>query len=589
MRCAEAASDHIHIGRLRMELMRCLYSKKDMILDPMRIDTSDPQGLEAKVQKISQDTNVPVVYVVGGGAVFLAGREQHFGDATPAQQERCWRELGKLGFRRQRMLQVKSVGEAAAGQSQNAAAIQARAANGGAFVAGQRNVHGDPRTLYGRGGGVFGLAALADRLMDMWMTDESLNSNAMVARWHNSGQKEGFKFLVTQVMGYLTGGPMKYTGQPMDVAHKHLNISQDHWAKFMAIADRVFAEFNLESGTRKELRGILESFRTQCVVAPGEKVPEDKGLCRKPPTGNSLYAHAGGVYPLARFVDELIESACSRLKIVQNNTRTPAGLKYLVTELVCNAAGGPELVTLQNCEDAKLGVTAAEWTQFLELASYSAKTVWGQGSVSSSVVAILEDQRQQLCFSIVQDSNATLARRRVSEAGYNTVEVTCAMLQSEGDADGAISLLASGWRPEVQTLAATRKCPFSGAGSNSSASAVSVARCPFLNGTQGYNSTVPATPTNSTAAGATVSFNIAEKGAMAGRVLGSALQAKLDDLLVEPADLCCPITLCLFDVPVIASDGCSYERNSISPLAASGRQAQPHKRCSDKKFMPPRH
>jgi len=67
-------------------------------------------------------------------------------------------------------------------------------------------------------GGVFGLAKLADRLMDSWMSNTTLNANAKVAPWTQSGQRQGFKFLVTQVCGYLTGGPQRYTGQPMDHA-----------------------------------------------------------------------------------------------------------------------------------------------------------------------------------------------------------------------------------------------------------------------------------------------------------------------------------------------------------------------------------
>ena len=65
--------------------------------------------------------------------------------------------------------------------------------------------YGDQRTLYGRGGGVFGLAKLADRLMDTWMANDVLNGNAKVATWTESGQRQGFKFLVTQVCGDLTG------------------------------------------------------------------------------------------------------------------------------------------------------------------------------------------------------------------------------------------------------------------------------------------------------------------------------------------------------------------------------------------------
>ena len=34
---------------------------------------------------------------------------------------------------------------------------------------------------------------------------------------------------------------------------------------------------------------------------------KDPKLCRRPPDGDSVYAHAGGVYPLARFADLLVE------------------------------------------------------------------------------------------------------------------------------------------------------------------------------------------------------------------------------------------------------------------------------------------
>ena len=36
-------------------------------------------------------------------------------------------------------------------------------------------------------------------------------------------------------------------------------------------------------------------------------MPRDPGLCRKPPDGNSTYARAGGVYPLAAFCDALVD------------------------------------------------------------------------------------------------------------------------------------------------------------------------------------------------------------------------------------------------------------------------------------------
>merc|ERR1711912_82201 len=124
---------------------------------------------------------------------------------------------------------VKSLHAAASGRMLSSAAIAARHVAPGAHVDARRRVHGDPRTLYGRGGGVFGLAKIADHLMETWMANPVLNGNVKVARWHESKQKSGFKFLVTQIMGYLTGGPQRYTGRPMDEAHKHLAITPAEW------------------------------------------------------------------------------------------------------------------------------------------------------------------------------------------------------------------------------------------------------------------------------------------------------------------------------------------------------------------------
>ena len=53
---------------------------------------------------------------------------------------------------------------------------------------------------------------------------------------------------------------------------------------------------------------------------------------------------------------------------------------------------------------------------------------------------------------------------------------------------------------------------------------------------------------------------------MAGRVLSNDGQRMLDELLVEPAELCCPITLQLISDAAIASDGCVYERAAIAEL-----------------------
>ena len=140
-----------------------------------------------------------------------------------------------------------------------------------------RRVYGEPGTLYARCGGVFGISAFVDRCMDKWMASKTLNANAMVARWHQSAQRPGFKFLVVQIVCTLTGGPQEYTGRPMDVAHKHLNISESEWDTFMEIFNEVVDEFGLPSEDQDDLNALMISMMEDCIVFPGERVPRDPG------------------------------------------------------------------------------------------------------------------------------------------------------------------------------------------------------------------------------------------------------------------------------------------------------------------------
>ena len=57
---------------------------------------------------------------------------------------------------------------------------------------------------------------------------------------------------------------------------------------------------HIGEATQKELGDIFNTFRSQVIVDrnAGETPSPDPKLCRKPPDGNSTYAHAGGVYPL---------------------------------------------------------------------------------------------------------------------------------------------------------------------------------------------------------------------------------------------------------------------------------------------------
>jgi len=89
----------------------------------------------------------------------------------------------------------------------------------------------------------------------------------------------------------------------------------------------------------------------------------------------SLYERLGGVYSIATVVDDLIDRVMADPRLNANplvdeahHRVPPAGFKYLVTEMVCWAAGGPQRYTGRSMRESHqhLKITAAEWEAFLD-------------------------------------------------------------------------------------------------------------------------------------------------------------------------------------------------------------------------------
>ncbi|EOD32162.1 hypothetical protein EMIHUDRAFT_434239 [Emiliania huxleyi CCMP1516] len=551
LEAAKDASDHFHSSKLRAELLQALHqASADYIVDQRTTSPPSQRHSEraVKIEALSALAGVPLIYIPKGGVVRITF------DASPAQLEQVAAGLADMGLKTVDRTKVKTASDAANGNLLSSAVIAARHAAPGAFVAARRRCFGDPRTLYGRTGGVFGLATLADALMEAWMAEPTLNANTLVTRWHTSQQRAGFKFLVTQILGYLSGGPQRYTGRPMDVAHKHLGITAGEWDAFLATAKTVLtAEAALTPELREELLEILTPFAQQVVSPEGAELPPDPQLSTTHPDGNSLFAEAGGVYPLARFADLLVERVLADELVLPLSKRaggklSRAGLKYLLTELLCNAAGGAEIVTSKGFDDAKLGVN--DWRRFLSAARETAARVWNDKHVSGAVLAELEGAQAELIVGLEASDGGgegAAARQKMREAGFGHVEITAALQKAKGDGVEALDLLVRGWKPvRSQTGGAQAGgCPFSrGGGAGATASP--------HRGVPGSG----ANPGGARRAG--------------GRVLGSPLQARLDLLLTEDTDLSCPITLLLFQQPVVASDGGIYERAAVAKLTQLG-------------------
>src|SRR5215213_11159941 len=89
----------------------------------------------------------------------------------------------------------------------------------------------------------------------------------------------------------------------------------------------------------------------------------------------SLYDRLGGVYSIATVVEHLIDRVMVDPRLNANplvdqahHKMPPAGFKYLVTEMLCSAAGGPQGYSGRTMEEShrQLAITPREWAAFMD-------------------------------------------------------------------------------------------------------------------------------------------------------------------------------------------------------------------------------
>jgi hemoglobin len=101
----------------------------------------------------------------------------------------------------------------------------------------------------------------------------------------------------------------------------------------------------------------------------------DQTPSEETPAQQALYDRLGGVYAIAAVIDDLIDRIMDNPRLNANpkvdeahHRVSRAGFKYLVTELVCGATGGPQQYTGRSMRDSHvhLDITEDEWQVFLE-------------------------------------------------------------------------------------------------------------------------------------------------------------------------------------------------------------------------------
>jgi hemoglobin len=123
------------------------------------------------------------------------------------------------------------------------------------------------------------------------------------------------------------------------------------------------------------------------------------------PEPKSLYERLGGVYPIAAVVDAFIDRIMSDPRLNANpkvdeahHRVAQAGFKYLVTEQVCAAAGGPQRYTGRSMHDshAQLDITEGEWQAFLDDLRQTLNQFGVPAAEQSELFAIVESTKSDI-------------------------------------------------------------------------------------------------------------------------------------------------------------------------------------------------
>jgi hemoglobin len=128
-------------------------------------------------------------------------------------------------------------------------------------------------SLYDRLGGVYAIAAVVDGFIERIMDDPRLNANPKVDEAHHRVSRAGFKYLVTEMVCWATGGPQRYTGRSMVDSHEHLDITEEEWQVFLADFQATLDRFAVPAAEQRELLAIVQSTKGD-IVRPSGPGPE---------------------------------------------------------------------------------------------------------------------------------------------------------------------------------------------------------------------------------------------------------------------------------------------------------------------------
>jgi hemoglobin len=122
--------------------------------------------------------------------------------------------------------------------------------------------------LFDRLGGFFGIAAVVNRFSDQILVNPVLNQNPALVAWNQNEaptRLPGLKFLRTMWVAAMVGGPVKYTGLPLEQAHDRFNMTSAEFAEVGAEIVRALQFFNVAQSDIDQLVCIYQTSMDEVV------------------------------------------------------------------------------------------------------------------------------------------------------------------------------------------------------------------------------------------------------------------------------------------------------------------------------------
>ena len=156
-----------------------------------------------------------------------------------------------------------------------AAALVGGLAAGPAQAAGQATTPKQPaagQSLYDRLGGIFAIAAVVNHFSDAIIRDPiagARSRNPQLREWHTRqlDRLPGLKFMRTQWIAAMAGGPIQYTGLPLEQAHAEFHLTQEEFEEVGAEIVRALEFFKVPEKETQELVAAYNTSMTEVVSA----------------------------------------------------------------------------------------------------------------------------------------------------------------------------------------------------------------------------------------------------------------------------------------------------------------------------------